>query len=240
MHKTIQESCAFVKHLMEIWTKTQVKVGLAVPFTALSTIAAIVRQHKLPLWLGAQNMSEHEEGAYTGEISANMLVEAGAEFVLLGHSERRHLFHETSDLVNRKVKHALQKNLTPIVCIGETEKEREQGKTEEVLAEQIALSLADLEDSQIDRVILAYEPVWAIGTGKVATPEDANETQRWIRRFFASQWGELRASKLVIQYGGSVKPENAAKLLAESEIDGLLVGGASLDPNMFEKLITTG
>ncbi|MBS0623218.1 MAG: triose-phosphate isomerase [Verrucomicrobia bacterium] len=239
MHKTIQESCAFVKHLMTLLGPTRAQIGLAVPFTALAATAQVIQQLQAPVWLGAQNMHHMAHGAYTGEISAGMLLEAGAKFVLLGHSERRHLFHETSALVNSKVKRALEEGLRPIVCIGETEQERNENLTQQVLHKQLLESLEGISTQQLKKLSLAYEPVWAIGTGKVASAEDADQVHHFIRQCLAQKYGEQVSSEIVIQYGGSVRPDNAQQLLAKPDIDGLLIGGASLDPLVFQQIIAS-
>lgn len=238
MHKTIMESCAFVKHLVSLLKEPKATIGVAVPFTALSAVADQIRKLDSKLLLGAQNLSDVSHGAYTGEISSTMLQEAGADFVLVGHSERRHLFHESNALVNRKVKRALEVGLTPIVCIGETAEQKERGETNDVLHNQIFGSLEGLTAHQMENLMLAYEPVWAIGTGKVSSPLDAAKAHAYIRSLVQEKWGKDVANALVIQYGGSVKPENAKQLLEKEDIDGLLVGGASLEPLSFEQIIT--
>ncbi len=186
-----------------------------------------------PIGMGAQNMHASSEGAYTGEISGPMLVEAGCTHVILGHSERRHGEGETDDAVNAKLLAALGCRLLPIVCIGETRLERESDMTEDVVSRQIEHSLAGLTPEQMSGVVVAYEPVWAIGTGLTATPVQAQAVHAFIRRKLAAKFGEATASRVVVQYGGSVKPENAAELMACPDIDGALVGGASLKPADF-------
>ena len=193
-----------------------------------------------PMGLGAQNMSARPDGAFTGELSGPMLVDAGCTHVILGHSERRHGHGETDDLVNAKLVAALEYRLIPIVCIGETRLERESDLTEDVLARQLEHSLAGLMSEQMNGVVLAYEPVWAIGTGLTATPLQAQAAHAFIRRKLAARFGEATASRVVVQYGGSVKPENAAELLACPDIDGALVGGASLKAADFLAIIQAG
>jgi triosephosphate isomerase (TIM) len=193
-----------------------------------------------PIGMGAQNMHAKPEGAFTGEISGPMLVDAGCTHVILGHSERRHGQGETDDAVNGKLLAALDARLLPIVCIGETRLERESDMTEDVLARQIEHSLGGLTPEQMSGVVLAYEPVWAIGTGLTATPHQAQAAHAFIRRQLAAKFGEATASRVVVQYGGSVKPDNAAELLACPDIDGALVGGASLKVADFLGIIQAG
>lgn len=235
MHKTIEEACLFVETLAPKVTPSQAAVYLAVPFTALYSVVKTVERLKLPFEIGGQNMHDAENGAFTGEVSAEMLKEAGADFVLLGHSERRHLFGETNAFINRKVKRALKENLQPVLCVGESEQQRAEKKTEDVLKSQILESLNGVSD--LGTLILAYEPVWAIGTGKVASAEDANQAHSFCRKVIAQKWDRASAEKLIIQYGGSVKPDNAAELLKQEDIDGLLVGGASLSVETFSQIV---
>lgn len=238
MHKTIGESLAFVKDLAPKVRKTCVRVGLAVPFTALHSTAALTKELNTNIEIGAQNMSDTPQGALTGEISVFMLKEAGAKFVILGHSERRHLFHEGNAMINRKVKLALEAEITPVVCVGELLEEREQ--KERVLEEQLYGSLEGLKEADVSKLILAYEPVWAIGTGVVAHPDDAENAHRYLRKLLSERWGMKVGDEMVIQYGGSVKPENAASLLEKENVDGLLVGGASLVADSFSEIINKG
>ena len=204
------------------------------PFTALETAArAITGSHIL---LGAQNMSQHEKGAYTGEVSAEMLLTAGASFCILGHSERRQFYGETDELVNAKAYRALEAGLQPIICVGETLNEREAGTTEKVLARQIDGALAGFTADQLARTVVAYEPVWAIGTGKTATPEMAEEAHRFIRERIG-RIDPNGGKNLPILYGGSMKPGNAQELLAQPDIDGGLIGGAALKAEDFVAII---
>lgn len=228
MHKTIPET---KKYLEELNRRVQCPCFLAVPFTSISAASALASPF---ITIGAQNMSDRREGAYTGEISAEMLVDAGARFVLLGHSERRHLFHESNEEINRKAKRALEAGILPTICIGETREERESGQTNRVLRAQIEASLQGVDCS---RIVLAYEPVWAIGTGLTATASQAEETHSYIRGVIKDLFGEKAGSAILIQYGGSVKPENAADLMEQPNIDGLLVGGASLTPESFASIL---
>ncbi|WP_435016917.1 triose-phosphate isomerase [Tundrisphaera sp. TA3] len=193
-----------------------------------------------PIGLGGQNMSAKAEGAYTGEVSAAMLLDAGCTHVILGHSERRHGMGETDAQVNAKLVAALASPLTPIVCIGETREEREAGRTEEVVAAQLDGSLAGIEADQAGRVVLAYEPVWAIGTGLTATPEQAQAVHAFIRGWLKDRFGEAIANRVTVQYGGSVKADNAQELLSCPDIDGALVGGASLKADDFVGIIRAG
>jgi triosephosphate isomerase len=230
MHKTGVEAEEFLNKLNSQLPNPSVKIFVAPSFTALSRASAL----KSPALIGAQNMHEADEGAFTGEVSARMLKEAGARFVILGHSERRHLFHETDALIQKKLKKALTSQLLPILCIGETLEERESGKTFEVLTRQLKTAL---EGSAPAEIILAYEPVWAIGTGKTATPEIAAEAHRYCRDLLKKIWGENAGAKTSILYGGSVTPENISGLAKQPDIDGALVGGASLDVHKFIQII---
>lgn len=197
----------------------------------------LVKRQGEELRIGAENMHFAESGAYTGEISPSMLTTTGVEYVILGHSERRAMFNETDETVNLKVKKAFEHELKPIVCVGENLEEREGNKYEEVLSRQVSGALADLTAEQVSSLIIAYEPIWAIGTGKTATPEVADETCGYVRSVVAKLYGDEVAQKLRIQYGGSVKPANVDSLMAKENIDGALVGGASLDPESFIKLV---
>lgn len=183
--------------------------------------------------VGMQNMHFEKEGAFTGEVSPLMVKDAGCRYVLIGHSERRHIFGETDDMVNKKIRAALDNNIEPMVCVGELIEEREAGRTEDVLKRQVEGALKGVSQSELAKIVIAYEPVWAIGTGKVATPETADEAHRTIRRILAKHYGEEAASAVPILYGGSVKPDNIAGLYAMEHIDGALVGGASLKADSF-------
>lgn len=212
-------------------------VGVVVcpPFTSLAVAANLLQG--TPIAVGAQNMSGHDEGAYTGEISWNMLTSTGCTYVILGHSERRQYFGESNALINAKAKKALSAGLNPILCVGEKLEEREQGITELVVGTQVRGVLAGLSEMEMGRTIIAYEPVWAIGTGKTATPEQAQEVHRHIRKLVSQLYSWPIAEALTIQYGGSVKPDNAAALLAQNDIDGALVGGACLKTDSFISII---
>jgi triosephosphate isomerase len=206
---------------------------------ALSLAAVAAAPERDPrLRLGVQNIHWEDRGAFTGEISAAMALEAGATFVLIGHSERRHLFGESDEEVAAKVRAARRHGLVPVVCVGETLAERRAGRLEEVILRQLDAALPALGAEE--RTLVAYEPVWAIGTGETATPADASEAHGTLRRRLAGAWGERAAAAVPILYGGSVKPENAAELLAARDVDGLLVGGASLDPSSFARIASAG
>lgn len=212
-----------------------VEVIVCPPFTSLSLAADLLKGS--PIMLGAQTMSEFDEGAYTGEVSWKMLRSAGCSYVILGHSERRQYFHETDDLINRKAKKALAGGLRPIICVGETLQEREGGVTQAVVEKQVRGVLEGLTVSDLSRVVIAYEPVWAIGTGRNATPSQAQEVHAFIRSLVGEIFGSEAAGSIVIQYGGSVKPDNSAELLRQNDIDGALVGGACLKADSFGAIV---
>ncbi len=204
-------------------------------FTVLSEVADALFETNIQL--GAQNLYWEDMGAFTGEVSAPLIKDTGAQYVIIGHSERRQLFAETNETVNKKIKAALKHGLTPIVCIGEVLAEREAGKTFEVIKNQCDGSFAILSKDEFEKIVIAYEPVWAIGTGKTATPEQAQEVHLFIRQWIKKQYGESTSSQVRIQYGGSVKAENIAELMAKPDIDGALVGGASLKADSFTKIV---
>ena len=239
MYKTIEEAAQFVEALPPLIKQSPLSGYLALPFTALRSTAELVKEIDAPIVIGAQNMNDVSEGAFTGEISAKMLKNAGAEFVILGHSERRHIFHESNSFINKKVKKAVAEDLQPILCIGETLEQRESGKVEETLKSQLLESLKGISAEDLEKVVLAYEPVWAIGTGKVAEADDAEKAHLFCRQVIAENWSQEDADVISILYGGSVKPDNAGALLSESDIDGLLVGGASLSPENFSQIINS-
>jgi triosephosphate isomerase len=211
------------------------KIILCPPFTSLETANALLKGTKISL--GAQNMYYEENGAYTGEISAKMLKSVGCEFVIIGHSERRTIFEESDEIINLKLKAALKNNLKPIFCIGETLEEREKDKTFDVIRRQVIDGLKDLSESEIQNIIFAYEPVWAIGTGKNATPYQAQEVHKFIRDLLQKEYSTYLSDNIIIQYGGSVKPDNASELMAQPDIDGALVGGACLRSDSFIKIV---
>ncbi|MEP0821505.1 MAG: triose-phosphate isomerase [Ignavibacterium sp.] len=212
-----------------------VTVVLCPPFTSLAIAQRLL--DGVPMALGGQNMHYEDEGAFTGEISAGMLKSVGCTFVIIGHSERRQIFGETNDLVNKKVKKALSAGLRPIICVGETLEERERGVTEQVINVQLKGALQDVPENEVSRAIIAYEPVWAIGTGKNATPDQAADVHKYIRKILGQFYSWNIAEKTIIQYGGSVKPDNARGLLAKADIDGALVGGACLKPESFMEIV---
>ncbi len=236
MYKTQAEARAFVNALRPlVATSHHCDVIVAPPFTALT--AAVEAARGSSISIAAQDAHWEREGAFTGEVSMTMLVDAGCRAVILGHSERRQLFGETNERVNRKIKAALEAGLTPIVCVGETLAEREANSTHTVLEKQFEEGFAALTGEDFSRILLAYEPVWAIGTGRTATPEMAAEAHKYLRQRTATRFTPERASALRILYGGSVKPDNIRGLMAQVEIDGALVGGASLDPQSFASIV---
>jgi triosephosphate isomerase len=212
-----------------------VEVIVAPPYTSLSLASDLLKNS--PIKLGAQNMSEFDEGAYTGEISWKMLRSSGCSHVILGHSERRQFFHESDDLINRKAKKGLTAGLKPIICVGETLQEREGGTTASVVESQVRGVLSGMAASDLENIIIAYEPVWAIGTGRNATPAQAQEVHALIRSLVRQLFGDRSGESIVIQYGGSVKPDNSAELLRQTDIDGALVGGACLKAESFIAII---
>jgi triosephosphate isomerase len=238
MYKTILEAQEFFAAFLPLVKTSHSKILIAPPFTAISVCAKLVKGSNVEI--GGQNMSPFDEGAYTGEISGKMIKEAGATFVILGHSERRALFHETNQTIKEKLKKSLSDKLTPILCVGETEKERKEGRSFDVILKQIDACLDGFSGDQLKNIILAYEPVWAIGTGMTATPQIAEEVHHKIRHHVGQKWGIKLAEDLPILYGGSVKTENINPLMKEPDIDGVLVGGASLDAFSFAKIVSLG
>lgn len=236
MHKTIAEAVAFTEAFLPLAADADhAEIVVAPPFTALAAVAAAC--HGSNVAAAGQDVHWEDHGAFTGEVSVAMLAEAGASHVIVGHSERRQLFGETDGTVNRKAQAALAGGLIPIVCVGETLDQREAGETEAVLDRQIAGSLAGLDAAQIGTLIVAYEPVWAIGTGRTATPEQAQAAHAHIRGRLAGLADDAAAGRCRLLYGGSVKPGNAAELAAQPDVDGALVGGASLDPESFVQIV---
>ena len=235
MNKTAREAVDAIEQIAPLIEKCQTRAWIAVPYTAIAVAAESAKQTKLVI--GAQNLHDAREGAFTGEISALMLLDAGASFVLLGHSERRHLFGETDAFIHRKVLRALQDDLQPVLCVGETLPEREAGKTKEILERQIQTALSGVSEKEAEKIIVAYEPVWAIGTGNTATPKMAQEAHLFCRRSLEDLFGHRMASLIRILYGGSVKAENMKDIVSQKEIDGVLVGGASLEPKSFAAII---
>ncbi len=236
MNKTVAESLDLVRGLkIELANIKEVDIVICPPFTALSEVSKAILDSNIRL--GAQNMSEHNVGAYTGGIAAVMLKEFSVRYVILGHSERRQYQKESNELIAKKAAAVHAASLKPIVCVGESLAEREGGKTNQVLETQVRGSLGGLSKDQITESILAYEPVWAIGTGKTATTAQAQEAHEFIRRLLASMFDENVARRVRIQYGGSVKPSNARELMSQPDVDGALVGGASLEARSFADII---
>ena len=236
MNMLRESSLALVRGLIEqLPTSDRVEVAVCPPSVYLQEVATAVRGSRIAL--GAQNMYHEKEGAFTGELSGAMLRDVGCSHVILGHSERRQFFGESDKSVNQKVVAALALGLTPIVCVGETLAQRDAGKTESVIDTQCRGSLAELSPEQAAKLVIAYEPVWAIGTGKTATPEQAEQVHAHIRALLVQLFGQATADGLRIQYGGSVKADNAAELLRQPNIDGALVGGASLKPDGFAAIV---
>jgi triosephosphate isomerase (TIM) len=233
MHKTVAEAAEFVDALLPRIAATQHDVVICPPFTALS--AVVERRYGTAVKVAAQNMHEDVSGAFTGEVSAPMLVELDVEGVVLGHSERRQYFNETDEALSRKVPAALAAGLEPILCVGESEEARDGGQTEAVLERQLHADLAAIEPVRLAEVVVAYEPIWAIGTGRTASPEQAQEAIAFIRDVLRQRGAETDGVRIL--YGGSVKPGNAAELLGQPDIDGALVGGASLDPDDFAAIV---
>jgi triosephosphate isomerase len=237
MHKTTGEAEAFVDAFLPLVADATVDIVLAPAFGALHCVGKAVGGSNVAL--AAQNVNPEEKGAFTGEMSPGMLVDLGCRYAIVGHSERRALFGETSEFVARKAHALLGAGIRPIVCVGETDDEREAGRVEDVVGGQLAQSLAGIDPSRASEIVVAYEPVWAIGTGKTATPEIAQEVHGFIRSRLRAQFGD-GADEIRIQYGGSVKPDNVAELMAQADIDGGLVGGASLEPASFASIVNFG
>lgn len=236
MYKTGKEAVDFVNTLKNAVTAvSDVDIMIAPPFTAITQLADITNNTNIAL--GAQNIYWEQEGAYTGEISAPMLKSAGCQYAIIGHSERRQYFGETDQDINRKIDAVAKASLIPVFCIGETESQRDSGETFSILDKQIKNGLEGLVSESLKSLVVAYEPVWAIGTGKTATKEQAQEVHAYVRNWFAEQFNPEFAQGLRIIYGGSVKPSNVKDLMAMEDIDGALVGGASLDPDSFSQLV---
>jgi triosephosphate isomerase len=231
MHKTREESAELAKALVKALKPGKHKYLVAPTFTALETVGAVIKGSNI--LLGAQNCAAEEQGAHTGEVSVLQLKDLGVDAIILGHSERRHIYKEDDALINKKVKLALAHGFEVILCVGETLEEREKGKAEAVCKRQTEKGLAGVSAAELSKVTIAYEPVWAIGTGKTATPDDAEAIHKYVRAVVAKLYGSQAAKLMVIQYGGSVKPENAAQLMAMEDIDGALVGGAALKAETF-------
>jgi triosephosphate isomerase (TIM) len=237
MNMTQAESAAFIKSLLlDLGDITDVEVVILPPFTAIARVMEALGASQ-GIKVGAQNMHWEPNGAFTGEISAALLRDLLVRYVVLGHSERRQYFSETDEIVNRKVRAAHEATLRPIVCIGETLEQRDRGNVEKILWTQLHGSLAGVTEKELEETVVAYEPVWAIGTGRNATPEQAQEAHAFIRETLREMSDEMTADRVRIQYGGSVKPENARELMEQADIDGALVGGASLDSRSFAQIV---
>lgn len=236
MNKDLNESVSLVSEIKnQITANENVKVIVCPPFTSLETLSVLLKDTSIGL--GAQNMCAEESGAFTGAISASMLKSVGCQYVILGHSERRTIFNETDEWINKKIKKAIEHKLIPIFCIGETLEERESGDMKKVIETQVRGGLSGISEADLSELIVAYEPVWAIGTGKTASPEQAQEVHAFIRGLLAEMYSANFAENVVIQYGGSVKPDNAKELLGQPDIDGALVGGACLKANSFTGIV---
>lgn len=235
MNKTQTETVELLNRIVENYTDVEVDAVVCVPFTSISKASELLDNTMIRL--GAQNMFYEENGAFTGEVSPNMLKNLGVEYVILGHSERREIFGEEDDLINKKVKTAINHKITPILCVGETLDERESGEYLNKVKTQILNGFDGIGSEDVPKVVVAYEPIWAIGTGKTATSEDANNMCKYIREVIAELYEAKIADNVRIQYGGSVKPENISELMSMSDIDGALVGGASLDSESYLALL---
>ena len=235
MNMLPNEAIEYIDSLSKLVKNSENEVILCVPYIDL--FYCLMGAQDTNIKIGAQNMHFAEKGAYTGEVSGQMLKSIGVEYVIIGHSERRQYFAETDESVNKKIKAAFENELKPIVCVGETLEQREAGVTEKVITEQTRLALEGLSNEQVEGTIIAYEPIWAIGTGKTATSEDANNAVKSIREEIKNIYGQDTSEKVIIQYGGSVKSSNAKELFETSDIDGGLVGGASLKPEEFAKIV---
>ena len=234
MHKTIAEALEFVNDIKDRVNNDKVEAVICAPFTLLKDLKEATKGTSIKV--GAQNMHFEEKGAFTGEISPLMLKELDMDYVIIGHSERRQYFNETNETVNKKVLKALEVGIDPILCVGETLEEREAGNTKDICKVQVEKALENVSKEDIAKVVIAYEPIWAIGTGKTATSEDANDVIAYIRQVVANLYGDL-ANEVRIQYGGSVKPSNVGEIMNQSDIDGALVGGASLEANDYIQLV---
>ena len=236
LNKTVSEAVSLTTDLAKLVDNiSDVEIVVAPVFTALSNVHDVINGSNIQL--AAQDLYWEDSGAFTGEVSAPMLKDVGCDYVIIGHSERRQYFGETNETVNQKVKAALSHQLKPIICVGELLEERETGKTESVIEDHVKGGIGDLTESEMESCVIAYEPVWAIGTGKTATPDQAQEVHSFIRDILEDCYSGKLASKIRIQYGGSVKPENAAELMSQQDVDGALVGGASLDAESFSEIV---
>lgn len=238
MNKSPSEGVEFVKELKNRNLNTDVEVLICPPFTHLALFSELLKDTDIKL--GAQNFYYKDSGTFTGEISPKMLKDLDIDYIIIGHSERREIFLEDDELVNKKMKSAIKHGLKPILCVGESLEEREANKAEEKIKEQIELAIKDIDEADLKDLVIAYEPIWAIGTGKTASSDDANEMLIFIRKLLAEKYSDELAKKIRLQYGGSVNPENIKELINKSDVDGALVGGASLEVDSFEILINKG
>lgn len=237
MHNNLSESQNLVTKLVNELNNQNInrEVIICPPFTSLTEVSNLLDGTKIEL--GAQNMHFEDKGAFTGEISADMLKSVGCKYVILGHSERRTIFGESDEIINKKIKQALNAGLIPIFCMGETLEQREDGIKNDVIKNQVSEGIKELSEEDVNKIIIAYEPIWAIGTGKTATPEQAQEVHKFIRSLLRENFSENTSQNIPILYGGSVKPNNAEDILAKEDIDGALVGGACLDTDSFVSII---
>ena len=235
MYKTIAEAKAFAETFKKNYQPSDVRVAICAPYLQLPVLVEAFRG--TGIGVGAQNVHDQAEGAFTGEISIPMLEEIGVDYCIVGHSERRQYFNEADDTVNRKVKALLKTSIIPIVCVGEDLQQKEAGYEKQLVSEQVKNALHDIPADKAERIVIAYEPIWAIGTGRTATPIQANMMCELIRDTLTEMYGDETADRMVIQYGGSVKPENASEIMNMEEIDGALVGGASLEPLKFHEIV---
>ena len=239
MHKTLSEAKSFAEEVTGLVpSKNEIESVICAPALFLSSLVETTKDHDVEI--GAQNMHFEEKGAFTGETSPAALADLGVKYVILGHSERREMFNETDETVNKKTLAAFKYNLTPIVCCGETLEQRENGETNELVGNQVKKALEGLTEEQVKQTVIAYEPIWAIGTGKSSSAQDANEVCAHIRKVVAEQFSQETADAVRIQYGGSVKPENIKEYMGQPDIDGALVGGASLEVQSFLQLLEAG
>ncbi|MGE5812148.1 MAG: triose-phosphate isomerase [Ignavibacteria bacterium] len=237
MYNDLKGSSDLINKLVKGLKKEEYNCDIIIcpPFTSLAEAGSLLKG--TGIMLGAQNMHEAESGAFTGEISASMIKSTGSQYVIIGHSERRTIFKEGDELINKKLKAALKGGLKPIFCIGETLEEREKNITNDVLKRQVAVGLDGISESELENIIIAYEPVWAIGTGRTATPAQAEDAHNFIRNLIKEKYSKNAAENMIIQYGGSVKPDNSGELLSQPDIDGALVGGACLKADSFIAII---
>ncbi|MEI5907684.1 triose-phosphate isomerase [Bacillus spongiae] len=239
MHKTMEEAKAFAEEVNGLApSKDRIDAVICSPALFLERLVEITKEYNIEI--GAQNMHYEESGAFTGEVSPTALADLGVQYVILGHSERREMFNETDEAVNKKTIAAFKHDLTPIVCVGETLAERENDQTMTIVGDQVKKALIGLSEDQVKKTVIAYEPIWAIGTGKSSTAADANEVCAYIRKVVATEFTQEAADALRIQYGGSVKPANIQEYMAQPDIDGALVGGASLEPKSYVQLLEAG